>query len=557
MRLFTTFLLLGSFGALAIAAGFTSLAGTSPADRSTEAPAGVGGPAEPLVIHEWGTFTSLQDEQGRTIGGLNTDEELLPEFVHDLHPIYIGSSHVVPPTALSKGVPTSHPSVTMRLETPVVYVHLPPGQTSATFDLTAEFRGGFLSQFYPMAQASVDGRALRWQDVTHTNTVQGKATTYTVRELHGEEPAANGTTIWQRWVAPTLTSSTTSTLTWRGIRVGGVDAAPTTESAVWLAPRAVNAANLSVGSEHERYLFYRGLAHLDAPLVTRRSADGQSLRVTPRLPDLDPSTVPQLWLADLRGDGTAAFRSVEAAIHHLRSLDEPAFSDIPATFTTDDYSAERLATLRQELHAALVTDGLFADEAHALLNTWEASYFKTAGQRLFFLVPRAWTDRVLPLTSSTPAVFTRSMMGRIEVVSPTQRQALTRIAAGPVSTTAWFNQFTHDHIGYYADKDHYVERPLGKDIGQRIYAGETSVYRELAIAVPADYDAYVSLGRFRDALLWDAQRHTPDPELARFLRTYVANGAFMDPWQAKALGFKADLSASIFIVPQDVFPPAN
>jgi hypothetical protein len=85
--------------------------------------------AEPLVIHEWGTFTSLQDEQGRTIGGLNSDEERLPPFVHDLHPIWIGSSRVVPPSPFSKGVPHGDPTVTMRLETPVVYVHLPPGRS--------------------------------------------------------------------------------------------------------------------------------------------------------------------------------------------------------------------------------------------------------------------------------------------------------------------------------------------------------------------------------------------------------------------------------------------
>jgi hypothetical protein len=512
--------------------------------------------AEPLVIHEWGTFTSLQDEQGRTIGGLNTDEERLPEFVHDLHPIFIGSSRVVPPFGFSKGMPTSHPSVTMRLETPVVYVHLPPGQTEATFDLTATFHGGFLSQFYPMAQASVDGRALRWQDVTHANTVNGKATTYTVRELFGEEPAANGTTTWQRWNAPTLTSSTTSTLTWREVRVGGPDAAPATESPVWLAPRAVDTANLGVGSEHERYLFYRGLAHLDAPLVTTRSADGRSLRVSPRAGDLVPGMVPRLWLADLRGDGTAAFHTVEAAWLPFR-FERAVYSDIPASFTASDYSAERLAMLRQELHTALIADGLFADEAHALLNTWEASYFKAPGQRLFFLVPQMWTDRVLPLTISTPAVVKRSMVGRIEVVSPAQRQALTRIATGPVSTTAWFNQFVNDHIGYFADKEKYIERPQGKNILQRLHAGETNVYRELQIPVPADYDAYVSLGRFRDALLWDAQLHTPDPERARFLRTYVANGVIMEPWQAKALGFKVDQTAATLVVPQDFFPPAN
>ena len=35
-----------------------------------------------LVVHEWGTFTSLQDESGQAIGGLNTDDEPVSEFVH-------------------------------------------------------------------------------------------------------------------------------------------------------------------------------------------------------------------------------------------------------------------------------------------------------------------------------------------------------------------------------------------------------------------------------------------------------------------------------------------
>ena len=37
-----------------------------------------------LIIHEWGTFTSLQDESGRTIGGVNIDDEPVPNFVHNL-----------------------------------------------------------------------------------------------------------------------------------------------------------------------------------------------------------------------------------------------------------------------------------------------------------------------------------------------------------------------------------------------------------------------------------------------------------------------------------------
>jgi len=492
--------------------------------------------AEPLIIHEWGTFTSLQDEQGRTIGGLNVDEEFLPEFVHDLYPVTIGFNREIPATRTIKGISACNPTVTMRLETPVVYVHLPAGQTAATFDLSATFHGGFLSQFYPLAEPSVDGRALRWQDVITTHLVEGKEVSNTIRELQMLGPGQNGVTTWQRWQAPVLSAKTTSTLTWRGIRAGGALAAPKTDSPIWLAPRAVTAANLAVGSEHERYLFYRGLAHLDAPLVARRSADGRSLRVTPRVGDLNPSTVPQLWLADLRSDGTAAFHTADAAVYHLPSTDETAFSDIAATFAANEYSAERLKLLRQELHTALVADGLFADEAMALLATWEASYFKTPGQRLFFLVPREWTDRVLPLTTSIPTVVTRSMMGRIEVVSPAQRQALTTIATGPVSTTAWYDRFITEHIRYQDEKSDFIERPGGAEIHRRLQMGESGVFASLKVALPPDYQAYLSLGRFRDALLWDEQRRTPDAELAKFLRTYVVEEKFFaQDWQKAAL----------------------
>ncbi len=38
--------------------------------------------AEKLVVHEWGTFTSLQDENGRQLGGINVDDEPVPSFVY-------------------------------------------------------------------------------------------------------------------------------------------------------------------------------------------------------------------------------------------------------------------------------------------------------------------------------------------------------------------------------------------------------------------------------------------------------------------------------------------
>ena len=45
--------------------------------------------ANRLVVHEWGTFTSLQDEQGRELSGINTDDEPVPAFVHNLNPFLL------------------------------------------------------------------------------------------------------------------------------------------------------------------------------------------------------------------------------------------------------------------------------------------------------------------------------------------------------------------------------------------------------------------------------------------------------------------------------------
>ena len=36
-------------------------------------------------IHEWGTFTALQDESGQALSGINTDDEPVPKFVHGIN----------------------------------------------------------------------------------------------------------------------------------------------------------------------------------------------------------------------------------------------------------------------------------------------------------------------------------------------------------------------------------------------------------------------------------------------------------------------------------------
>jgi hypothetical protein len=56
------------------------------------------------------------------------------------------------------------------------------------------------------------------------------------------------------------------------------------------------------------------------------------------------------------------------------------------------------------------------DEASAMLATWEKSYFGAPGLRVFYIVPREWTDYFLPLSVSVPYSLTRVLVGRIDLV---------------------------------------------------------------------------------------------------------------------------------------------
>src|SRR5688572_31645620 len=79
-------------------------------------------PSASLVIHEWGTFTSFQDSQGRTIPGINVDDEPVPKFVHRLGDVPIFTTRSSP-ASWSQGAPRCHSDVTLRLETPVLYFY--------------------------------------------------------------------------------------------------------------------------------------------------------------------------------------------------------------------------------------------------------------------------------------------------------------------------------------------------------------------------------------------------------------------------------------------------
>jgi hypothetical protein len=346
-------------------------------------PAAFAQEAKPLIVHEWGTFTSLQDETGRSIGYLNSSAEPLPDFVHNLRSgMILGGKR---PNYLSKGIDMgAHPDITMRLETPVIYFH-PEDATPFKLDVSATFNGGVLSEFYPYARFHIEGGY----------------------------PAPAGLDAF----TPALHGS----LTWKSLRVGGDVKIPATPEHVWLAPRKVNSAPVAIGDEGERYVFYRGVGNVPAPLTFTRDEAG-NLHAQPP----DATLTNAHWLAEFRADGTCAYTRLTDQRQADRASRAPTF---PGRFADADFSADNAKQLRGELRQGLIRDGLFEDEADAMLNTWERSYFQGVGQRVFFLVPRAWTDRVLPLKFSMPVNLTRVMIGRIELITPQQHELLAQLPA--------------------------------------------------------------------------------------------------------------------------------
>ncbi|MCA8942847.1 MAG: hypothetical protein KDB80_09840 [Planctomycetes bacterium] len=113
----------------------TCLALSAPLIGQSEAP------QNDLEVHEWGTFTSMVGADGTVLEGLQHEEELLPDFVHeltDLSEINGGGGRVLKFPATR---------VTQKMETPVIYFHT---GTAQTVSVDVRFPQGLLTQFYPI-----------------------------------------------------------------------------------------------------------------------------------------------------------------------------------------------------------------------------------------------------------------------------------------------------------------------------------------------------------------------------------------------------------------------
>ena len=73
-----------------------------------------------------------------------------------------------------------------------------------------------------------------------------------------------------------------------------------------------------------------------------------------------------------------------------------------------------------------------------MVNTWSHSYFETPGLRILYVLPRSWTEALLPIEIvPQPDRLERTLVGRIESITQAQEERATaeifELAASDIS----------------------------------------------------------------------------------------------------------------------------
>jgi hypothetical protein len=348
-----------------------------------------------LVVHEWGTFTSVSGAEGvalewRPLAGPDD----LPGFVHSrtaqssdeglrFGEVCRACHHS--PKACGPGCTPgvgrcrrkSCVRSTVRMETPVIYFY---SGRERRLRVKVDFPEGQITEWYP--QALSVNKGIDWGHVLLRPGLKatfpresGKSHYYPAREVDAVPVQVCGTANKRR---PAL----------------------------------------------ERFLFYRGVGNFDLPLSAR--LHGAELEVG----NFGPQALGTLIVFERRGDQVGV-RVIEPRtkdglrFRHTRRVARP--------LTTPEHSfplAPGTAKMHKVFVSLLVKQGLYAKEAHAMYETWKDHWFEE-GLRVFYVVPRQRTDELLPLSiEPRPDELVRVLVGRLELITPALRERVRKLVDG-------------------------------------------------------------------------------------------------------------------------------
>ena len=328
-----------------------------------------------LVAHEWGTFTSVQGSDGDLLqwNPLNSSE--LPTFVYNRSRPLGG-----PKAALASIDDVKSVFLwTQRLETPVVYFYSTE-PTRVSFEV--KFPGGLITEWYPQLTAFGPTRNIK-------NAVppsdQSFARWDNLQVLGGSRVKTAGVKL------PAYGSG------------NHYYAARETGSQLLRTDTPLTAGT---NSEVEKFIFYRGAGNFAAPLRVGLENDGAINLFNQGIEPLR-----DLFILNVKGQ-TAKYSHIETL--HFRVNTQVPF----AVGKGLEPVHEVVPRLSGEVEKSLLDQGLYPDEARAMIKTWSDSWFAEDGLRVLYLLPREWTDQTLPVTiTPAPKELVRVMVGRAEVFS--------------------------------------------------------------------------------------------------------------------------------------------
>lgn len=356
-----------------------------------------------LTVHEWGTFTTVNASDGRQLSGLEVEEEALPAFVYNLAAFSPSNN---------KGWYGPLHGVTVKMETPVIYFYTDrPGPVR----VEVGFNGGSISQWFPDRAA---GEAAPPPLVASDGGRTANPPTFDFTKGY------RGNAIWQVDVLPREATA-------------AVLVPHEHETAQWPKAR-VSGANGVRGpkGETEGFIFYRGIGHFEPPLRVSSDAEGRV-----RLKNTGDQPIPFALIYEKRDATSAAMVRWHGSLEPGQHFAEQSSPGGGGALATD--------VLGRIFPAALIAAGLTPDEAKAMLATWHESYFDRPGLRVFWIVPRAFTDRVLPMSiAPRPAQLERVLVGRSEILTPKFEAELVR-----EFTAKRVDQWEHDRFVFA-----YIER---------------------------------------------------------------------------------------------------
>lgn len=387
------------------------------------------------VAHEWGTFTSIQGSDGVLLdwNGIATSD--LPEFVYNWSRPGLQRFD---PTILTKAWSSS----LQRMETPVIYFY---PDKPMNVDVVVEFPKGKITEWYP--QARDIGPSTRPPNPLLTaldNAVNrlGARPNPSFIERFGESPITNSVIHWsQVELVPArqkpelarqfpISNKASHYFAARETDAGFVRVAPMEKSVT--AP------------EVDRFLFYRGIGNFQAPLkVTINEQEQLTVANT------GSALLKHLFALKVQGDRAAFVPLGDLAASNSRETRvEFARNSKPLT--------DVVAQLSRQMADALESEGLYRAEAEAMVKTWRDAWFEDEGLRILYVLPRAWTDQILPITlEPKPRELVRVMVGRSELITPAVesqvRELVTRFReSDPSVKQATVRQFQSLKLGRFA-----------------------------------------------------------------------------------------------------------